>query len=367
MKHNKLHWVTDAFEVGNAYGYSTHNKMMKDHVSPLMELTPEADIALTIIPADKFRPVPFKHNILFSMFEADAIPETYISGFNLADELVVPCGYVKNLFRQYTSKKISVCHEGVDGNVFYYKEREFFRGQKFRILWVGAPNPRKGYPAMLELIRVLESQPGIEIYLKTTVPKVDYDSVKGKLSEADISKVKNADDIKDRLERANRGEVRPLHGLYEVMGKHNNVIFDSRNLTKQELVELYHSAHCFVFPSTGEGWGLTLCEAMATGLPAISPVHTAMQEYFDDSVGYDVSWNVSAEVDFKNYDLKAKVFIPDTNHILKRIIEIHSNYTLAKRKARKAAERMRSKFRWDQAAQRLVSIVQNVELSEVLV
>ena len=37
------------------------------------------------------------------------------------------------------------------------------------------------------------------------------------------------------------------------------------------LVQMYHHAHAFCFPSMGEGFGLTLAEAMATGLPVIVP------------------------------------------------------------------------------------------------
>ncbi len=38
----------------------------------------------------------------------------------------------------------------------------------------------------------------------------------------------------------------------------------------EQLIELYHQMHCFVYPSWGEGFGLTPLQALATGMPTIT-------------------------------------------------------------------------------------------------
>ncbi|MFQ5841057.1 MAG: hypothetical protein ACE5I8_01360, partial [Thermodesulfobacteriota bacterium] len=53
-------WGTDFFNIGNAYGYSVHNRMMRQHVEKIANITHEANVALTICSADKFKPVPGK-------------------------------------------------------------------------------------------------------------------------------------------------------------------------------------------------------------------------------------------------------------------------------------------------------------------
>ena len=46
-----------------------------------------------------------------------------------------------------------------------------------------------------------------------------------------------------------------------------------------DLVDLYQQSHVFVLPSKGEGWGLPLIEAAATGLPIITTLHSGQTEF----------------------------------------------------------------------------------------
>jgi len=314
----KLMWATDYWAEGNAYGYSVHNRMMKEHLSKMVEFSDDAPIALTVLNPENYEPIPNKFNALFTMFEMEDLPERWIERINKADFLIVPCEHNKKLFRRYTDLPIEVCHEGADVDRFTYVKREypFHNGKKFRFLWVGAPNPRKGYEEMALICEALKDLKEIEIYLKTSV--------------------------------SNKIETR------------GNVIFDSRNIPIDELVKLYHSAHAFILPSRGEGWGLTLTEAMATGLPCIAPKHTGMADFFDDYVGYTVRWSLRP-VDLLVYDLKTTCPFPDVPDIISRMKEIIANYKEALQKGKKAAERIRNRYTWPKAAERLVEILKNIK------
>jgi glycosyltransferase involved in cell wall biosynthesis len=46
----------------------------------------------------------------------------------------------------------------------------------------------------------------------------------------------------------------------------------------EELAEKYQCADVFVSTTKGEGWGLTITEAMACGIPVIAPNHTSIKE-----------------------------------------------------------------------------------------
>ena len=153
----KLCWASEYWSVGNTYGYSVFANNFKKYIKPYVDFDMEEDVSIAICPADKFNYIPGKFNVLFTMWESQELPKSYIEKINEADALVVPCHFVKNLFKRYTPKPIYVAHPGVDSETFYYKERSFELGKEpFKILWLGAPNPRKGYLTVLKMIERLE-------------------------------------------------------------------------------------------------------------------------------------------------------------------------------------------------------------------
>lgn len=52
--------------------------------------------------------------------------------------------------------------------------------------------------------------------------------------------------------------------------------------TNKELNEIYNSADVFISTTLGEGWGLTVTEAMQTKTPVICPMHTSLVEISDN-------------------------------------------------------------------------------------
>jgi len=357
----KLQWVRkDSQDVGNAFGYRTHNKYMLDYSRQYFDITDDADVALHIQPADHYRPIEGKFNVLFTMWEFLDVPKSYIKGLREADLIIVPCKFCKDLFARYTDKPIHVCWEGVDPEAFPYRERAYISGNKFRFLWVGAPNPRKGYPLILSILELAEKIPNVEIYLKTTTPKSDRREILRNLwyQRADIRKRPGGSDfIKRALQRFQQERLwGDLHNTINRHGKYKNIILDTRILSKEDLVALYHSAQCFMLPSYGEGWGLTLCEAMATGAPCISVDYTGCADFFDSSVGYPLKYSIQMQ-ELRNYDLNTRTYAPDAQDLLKQMLHVAANYPEAVKKGNRAASRIRSKFTWEKSGRRLADIL----------
>lgn len=352
-------WITqDNDLVGNAFGYRVHNSYMKKYSAKYFSFDYRSDIALHIVPADKFKYIPNKFNILFTMWEFLDIPKTYERALKEADMIVVPCSFCRDLFARYTTKPIYVCWEGVEAERFPFKERNFTQGGKFRFLWVGAPNPRKGYPIVLEATKVFEQIPNVEIYLKTTTHAVDRREILQRVfkNRSELRKSR-PDYISELLYRLRQEKIYDgVANSVKKFGKHENIIFDTRILSKEELVDLYHSAHCFILPSFGEGWGLTLSEAMATGAPCISVDYTGCKDFFSDSVGYTLKY-AFAEQELKNYDLTTRSYVPDTQDFVNQMFKVIMDYGEAKRKGLRASELIRNKFTWERSAKRLYEII----------
>lgn len=355
-----IQWLTKEHDhVANALGYATHNKFMRKHCQRFFDFEDSSNIALQIVPADQFVPVEGKFNVLFTMWEFLDLPQSYIEGINRADLIVVPSRFCKDLFARYTDVPIEVCWEGVEAEKYEFRKRErpsFISGEKMRFLWVGAPNPRKGYPLVVEAVKFIERLPRMELYIKTTVPQINWmQTIRNVWNRrADIFGDANK---RMSFKRMLRRMPRPsLAGKVRVVGKHKNIFFDTRMLPFDELHELYHSAHCFLLPTFGEGWGLTLCEAMATGCPCIATSVTGTADFFDEQVGYPIKHTIERQ-NLDNYDLKTRGYVPDIKDMVAKMVRVMENYDEASRFGAKASNRIKTKFTWERSAARLDSII----------
>jgi glycosyltransferase involved in cell wall biosynthesis len=316
-KIERICWASDYEGIGNAYGYTTHMKAMKKHVGELVEYDNDAPIAMHITTGDTFFPIEGKKNYLFTMFEGERVPDTFIAGTRKADHIIVPCRQNKRVYEQYIYDiPIDVCHEGCDVDFYQYRERKMPKGKPFRFLWVGAPNPRKGYEEIIIAWKWsgADTNPNVELYIKTTMT----------------------------------GKVEQL----------KNVVWDSRDFTLEGLRDLYYDSHCFLFPTRSEGWGLTLTEAMATGLPSIATGYSGPADFFDSYVGYPIDYKLQHYY-LEHYNLHTEMAAPSIDHMIELMSHVVNNYKEARIKARKAAERIRHKFTWQKAAQRLVQILED--------
>ncbi len=199
-------------------------------------------MAFHLCPPHMFRPIVGKINVIFSMWEGDALHQDMVRDLGRADYCVVPSRYCQEVWR----------HHGLEaayvplGVAPYYLAGDTSRpviqtpNLRMRYLWLGSKLERKGWefiaPAWQQAFGNVSNA---QLYIKT---------------------------IGD-------GTVRKAWG-----GK---VIMDQRDIEEVELESLYRSASVFMFPSYGEGFGLPALEAMATGALVIAPAHSGLTEFIN--------------------------------------------------------------------------------------
>ena len=362
----RMLWAAQLRGTGNTYGYSTqanriHEALLALGVTVVESQEEPYDVAVHIVTPERFVPVPGARNVLFTMYEATSIPESWIPKVRQADMLVVPCKNNQDLFKNYFTGPVEVCGLGIDPAMFTYKERRR-PGPKepFRYLWIGAPNPRKGFQLALvswtNWLRTGRMPKNVQLYLKTSGTVEDKVArFKVAIKRDEKAKTASVDFYEDKFVPA---DVPDLPGI----------TMDSRNMTDTELVELYHSAHAFLLPSVGEGWGLTLSEAMATGLPCIWTHWGGPRDFADATVGYPLNkWRfgplkmMNAK---KGEDGQVRVFaehdsygaIADFGELVAREEQIYADYDRALALGKKASERMHARFKWSDCAERFVQI-----------
>jgi len=132
---------------------------------------------------------------------------------------------------------------------------------------------------------------------------------------------------------------------------------------------VYQQAHAYIFPTMGEGWGLTLIEALATGLPSIYTNYSGCREYCSIDYGYPINYQLTRIISEEKIKLFKKDFVVrkfiskgayiNIETTIRAMIEIYNNYKNALIKGKKASKYIANNFSWEQSAIKLVDIINN--------
>jgi glycosyltransferase involved in cell wall biosynthesis len=349
----KLLWAVNGFGTGGGYGYSIHIKKLREAVAAagatvVLDPREDFDLAVHIIRPDRFCPIPGKKNLLFTQVEMTE-PIVWGDTVKEATALLTSCQHNVEVLSRYYSGPIHLAQEGVDPELFpFYQRKAPAPGELFRFLFNGCDiTGRKGAGFVLHAWNAWHRSgrmpKNCQLYLKTTAvpgaPLQCYMAADGNFAGPFPL---SSPDLLPRL---------PLPGI----------VTDTRDIPVRELTALYNNASAFILPSCGEGWGLTLTEAMATGAPCIWTHYSAPVDYGDDGTGYPIR-------DFKmipywRFGEPAGVGEPaywgaaaEESAIIARMEEVVGNYSEALRRGRAASERMHSQYTWRQAAERFIEI-----------
>jgi glycosyltransferase involved in cell wall biosynthesis len=176
-----------------------------------------------------------KNKSLFTMWEATRIGDFYIDKINMFDQIIVPNNWNKESFEQQgCTSKISVVNLGINTNIFNYTEPN---NSDFFVFGTGNNDPRKRLP---DVIRCFNK----------AFPKEKDVKLSIKISDNENRKFLD-----------------------------NKIVYNTKNLNKQELKDWYCSNDVFVSAVSAEGWGLMQHESMACGRPVIVPRYGGLKEF----------------------------------------------------------------------------------------
>lgn len=110
---------------------------------------------------------------------------------------------------------------------------------------------------------------------------------------------------------------------------------------------IYNVSDVVVSTTLGEGWGLSWCEAMATGTPILMPRNTVMEEIITDDLGYLCdSGTTTALHTVLPHDNEVIRPLVDVEDMTNKLLHIYNNYDEALVKAEKAYEWVKSELNW---------------------
>jgi glycosyltransferase involved in cell wall biosynthesis len=152
------------------------------------------------------------------------------------------------------------------------------------------------------------------------------------------------DDVSLTMKTINNGWNIPTVGRAEIFNK---------RLSLEELIQFYHDHHVLVYPSWGEGFGLTPLQAIATGMPAITVSNWAMYHEFLDPKLKISSRLVNSP--WRKGLHPGKMFKPRFNDIVENMRYAADNYDEVHTRALSLTDQIRETYDWDKITDRVFS------------
>lgn len=276
--------------------------------------------------ADAFPAVPQGGpRVGWTMLEVDGLPDSWVKGCNLMDEIWVPASFNVETFATSGVKvPIHVMPLGVDTDYFNPSITGFRSSERYVFLSVFEWGERKAPEILLRAYREeFGAEEDVMLLLSITNrdPSVNVDA---------------------EIEALNVPAGAPI------------VVMENAHLPTHQMGSLYRSADCFVLPSRGEGWGMPVLEAMACGLPVIATDWSGPSDFLNDSNGYPlgVESMVGAQarcVYYQGFDWAQ----PDLGHLKDLMRRVYEKPSEGRDKGLAAARSVAAEYTWEHCAERI--------------
>lgn len=242
-------------------------------------------------------------------YEMASIPKPLVEQLNGHDLIYACSSFVRDVMNWSGVKTpVGVLGHGYDDSVYSLVERQV--PDVVRFLCIAEVNARKNLPF---LIRCFE---------KAFADRSDVELV-----------------IKVGFEG---GEL-----LKTLITGPNITIVNQELVTEQDLCELYRSCHCFVLPTRGEGFGMPILEAMATGMPVIVTDYSGHLDFCNENNSYLIEIKGLVPCDTACFpNVESEWANPSEEHLIHLLREVADDYEKALRVGAAAHASVRDEWTW---------------------
>lgn len=280
-----------------------------------------------------------KYKIGFTTTEVDGIPKDWVKILNEMDEVWTTSEFAKRSFKASgVTKPIYNMGEGVNVNYFHPKVAKMDLGNKDRFLFISnfAWGMRKGVDIIFEAFqKEFDESENVAFFIKA------------------LPSYWGADINEDMKRLYKREKAAPI-------------IVAEAFMDPYLIGSFYQAGNCLVFPSRGEGYGLPLIEALATGIPVITTGATGQLDFLtksgDPLPGVElikakkVPFDGTDSYFYKGFNW----YEPSVSDLRKKMRQVFTNYEKYKADALKTSEYIRAHYSWDLAADLVINRLRSI-------
>ncbi|HAV43626.1 TPA: hypothetical protein DCX15_06405, partial [bacterium] len=279
----------------------------------------------------------------YTVFELDKIPEDDIPRYKSLTEVWTTSKWGQGVLKEHGIDS-KIVPEGVNLTLFYPKEEERL-DQRFCFLSAARLYERKNLSCLIEAF-CEEFSPKEEVVIIGLW--FDFESGSGNALRLALRHVKNGHKVKVWPEGGRGGSTIIIYPVLP---------------TKRELVKLYRSVDCGVFPYRAEGWCLPLIEMMACGKPCIATNYSGPTEFINERNCYLLSPGRlihAVDPEFSLDGNQGRWADPPKEELKVLMRKVLEHREEAHRLGQEAARQMKN-WTWDNAAQIASTYIEELE------
>ena len=246
-----------------------------------------------------------QHRVLFTMWETDVLPHSFIRYLPKYDQILVPCEHNVELFSQHHP---NVKHVPLGVDTTFWSPRQRPRSNVFQFRAGGSLWKRKGLDVVVRAFN--------ELRLPDAVLR--------------IKAAPHARDVPDNIES-------------------DKVFLDRQWMSLEDQRKWFNEADCFIAASRGEGFGLMPLQAIALGVPTILSMSSG-QTQFSHLATNTVKCGKSQSETIGRWDE------PNLDDLKRAMLWHYNNRAEAEQKAAQMAGKV-DEFTWQKSTQKLVDAV----------
>jgi glycosyltransferase involved in cell wall biosynthesis len=288
---------------GNGYGYATGN-MIRSLERLGHEVTrndPSADVEIWFDQPQHWKFSKGPYRIGYHPWESTLLRDDWADIMNQCDEIWTPSPIIADWYVRYSGIKVPVYvyEHGVDPE-WTPVDRKVT--ERFKFLHVGAEAARKGGKETMRAFR---------------------------------EEFANNKDVELNMKIISQGWK---------IGALNKINYINSKMPIEELIQLYHDNHVFVYPSYGEGFGLNPLQAMATGMPTITvPGWAPYARFLDPDLSIDSKFIKTPYPRFH----PGMMLKPDFDDLRDAMRYTYDNYETVQSRAQARVQEIISYYDWD--------------------
>jgi len=263
----------------------------------------------------------------YTPWESTSIPSSWLYNMSLCDEIWATSSFVKEVYESNNAHpNIHVIPHGIDPD---YKIIDREITNTFYFLHVGGDSKRKN------------AQLAIDAFLECFEAKKEYKLI------LKYNKYIHAEVFHEN------GYVHPPN--------HPQIICIPDQLSTEQMIRLYHKAHCLIYPTSGEGFGMIPFEAICTGMPSIITNLTGTADFAKYSIPLEARWG-SADWNSHLYSCDTGDWaVPDFDQLCDLMEHAVNEYEDFKKYTIQSAKILHEERSWSSVADKILSRLDSYE------